>query len=103
MTLQKFHAPITTPSRIDLRLKLDSIKKRPIYKAQMSVCMFVTYSSVTSVPIILKFNMIIPYIHEKVFVKKNVGEMGKKFIFSYLCSDWVEIWQGGMLHDYKIF
>ena len=63
MSLQKFHAPRTTPSRADLRLKFDSIEKHPIYKAQMSVCMFVTYTSVTSVTIILKFNMIIPYIH----------------------------------------
>ena len=36
---------------------------------QMSLCMFVSYTSVTSVSIILKFNMIIPNIHEMVLVK----------------------------------
>ena len=36
---------------------------------QMSVCMFVSYTSVSSVSIILKFNMIIPNIHEMVLVK----------------------------------
>ena len=31
------------------------------------------------------------------------GEMGKQIPLSYMCSDWAEIWQGGMLDDYKIF
>ena len=76
MTFQKFYAARTTTSRAYVRLIFDSIQKHPLYKAKMSVCMFVTYSSVTSVPII------IPYVREKVLVKKYVEEvvakMGKR-------------------------
>ena len=59
-------------------------------------------------PIGLKFGKVVCWMI-KYFSKINLGNLSGKWVkghklpFSYICSDWAEIWQGGILKDNMLY